>query len=152
MVRYARIAISGGFLLFASYAGLLIVMPALTPFTLVHCVYQTPGNAPRSECYTGINPDYPVVFIFSIAGTVMLLFGVFGRAYVTSPLFVAGMIALEYGLAGVVSSAQQRTGVGESPLLFAPLLAVGGFVIVLHTIRYVRRSTVTRAPAAVYGP
>ena len=113
---------------------MLVALPRLTPFELEHCTYE--------GCFSSVNPLYPVVFLASVAGTVILFWGEFGGAFVLSPVFVAGMLAVEYGLAGEFSAFWRAgTGTGANPDLFAPLVAIGALAICFHTYRRLRQPT-----------
>ena len=122
-------------MLCASVFALAVVLPRLSPFEVVHCV-------PREQavCFSGVNPAYPVAFLLSVAGTVVLFFGAFGRGFVVNPVFVAGMIALAYGLSGVVSAVlDTQRATRAAPEVFAPLVAIGAVAISLQTYRRLRR-------------
>lgn len=113
----------------------LIVLPRLSPFEQLHCPPQ--GAAP---CFSSVNPAYPVAFLLSLAGMVVLFFGAFGKGFVVSPVFVVGMIALGYGLSGVVTGlldAQRASPIG--PEVFAPLVAIGALALFFQTFRRLRR-------------
>jgi hypothetical protein len=139
LVASVRVAVGGAGLLCASVAA-LIALPGLSPFELVHC---TPGPlSPQSQgaCLSSINPAYPVAFLLSLAGTVMLFFGAFGRGFVVSPVFVVAMIALGYGLSGVVSGTLDAERASTmSPEVFVPLVAIGAAALSLQTLRRLRR-------------
>jgi hypothetical protein len=139
----ARVAAAGAGLAFGGLLALLAVMPRVTPFELRRCF-------PGSQCFSSVNPDYPLVFLLSVAGTVLLFLGLFGRGFVLNPVFVAGMIALEYGLAGVVSAAldAEREAAG-GPVVFAPLVAIGALAIAFQTSRRLRRGTRPRAGSGI---
>ena len=112
----------GALLLVGSYL-LLALLPAVSPFHVQHCL--------ASSCFSGLNPVYPLIFVVSIAGTAVLFYGVFGRAFVFNRVFAVSMIALEYGLAATVSSLLSS----EDPSLFLPFLAIGVVGITFHTFR-----------------
>ena len=126
MARSVRAAGIGAVILLGSVLAMLVALPRVTPLELGHCTY--------AGCFSSVNPLYPVVFLISIAGTVILFWGAFGGHFVVSPLFVAGMVALEYGLAAAFS-AFWRAGQGTSvsPELFAPLVGIGGVAICFQT-------------------
>jgi hypothetical protein len=89
-----------------------------------------------------VNPLYPIVFLLSAAATVVVFFGAFGKSFIVSPVFVAGMIALEYGLSGVVSGALDAERAGPiDPALFAPLVAIGAAALCFQTYLRLRRRT-----------
>jgi hypothetical protein len=138
LVRSVKMAVGGAGLLCASVAA-LIALPGLSPFELLHC----PGPlAPPAQgaCFSSVNPAYPAAFLLSLAGTVILFFGAFGRSFIVSPVFVVAMIALGYGLSGVVSGsldAQRASTI--SPEVFAPLVAIGALALCFQVIRRVRR-------------
>jgi hypothetical protein len=143
LVRSARTAVAGAALLCASYAAMLVVLPNVPPFEILRCTSATPAQAPLiSSCFSSLSPVYPVAFIVSVAATVALFFGAFGRRFVVSPVFVAGMVALEYGLAGTVAALlDARSGVAVNPLIFAPLVAIGASAVGFHTCRWLRLRT-----------
>jgi hypothetical protein len=143
LVRSAKVATVGAVLLCASYAAMLVVLPVVSPLVAVRCAPATPAQAPlASSCFSSLNPVYPVVFLLSVAGTVALFFGWFGRRFIVGPVFVAGMFALEYGLAGTVSALfSGRSGVSASPLIFAPLVAIGAAAVGLHAYRWLHPRT-----------
>jgi len=81
-----------------------------------------------------------VAFLLSLAGTVILFYGMFGRSFVVSPVFVVAMIALGYGLSGVVSGSLDAERVSTiSPDVFAPLVAIGALALCFQTLRRLRR-------------
>lgn len=135
MVRSVRLAAGGAGLVCASVAA-LIALPSLSPFEVVHC----PLAQGAEVCFSSVNPAYPAAFLLSLAGTVVLFFGAFGRSFIVSPVFVVGMIALGYGLSGVVSGsldAQRASTI--SPEVFVPLVAIGALALCFQTFRRVRR-------------
>ena len=115
-------------------------MPSITPFHVTRCV-------PGSACFSALNPDYPLVFVLSIAATGVLFFGLFGRGFVINPVFVAAMAALEYGLAGAVSALLS----GHDPEIFAPLVAIGAVGLGIHAIRHRPGRAVAGAGSRVEG-
>lgn len=138
--RSVNIAAAGAVLLCLSVY-VLVALPKVSPLDIRHCVPAAPPEAQvETSCFSSINPIYPVVFILSIVGTVAIFLGAFGRNFVVSPVFVAGMIALEYGLSGVVSSVLAAgTGIGEgNPEIFAPLIIIGSVAICYQTLRRLR--------------
>jgi hypothetical protein len=139
LVRSTRTAAAGAVILFASYAAMLVVLPGVSPFQLTSCATHSPAQAPpASECLS-LNPIYPVVFLVSIGGTVALFVGGFGRRFVVGPVFVAGMVALEYGLAGVVSATLSGKSEGPTdPIIFTPLISIGAAVVCFHAYRWLR--------------
>ena len=138
MVRSFRLAVWGAGLLCASVAA-LIALPSLSPFELLHCPGPLPPSA-QGACFSSVNPAYPAAFLLSLAGTVILFFGAFGRSFIVSPVFVVAMIALGYGLSGVVSgSLDAQRASTMSPEVFAPLVAIGALALCFQTLRRVRR-------------
>jgi hypothetical protein len=136
----ARVAVAGAAVVCAS-ALLLVALPGVAPFEQVNCsvgIVEPSSGGPF--CFNSVNPVYPVVFLFQVAGTLVFFFGAFGKRFVVNPVFIAGMIALEYGLSGVVSDAldAQRAN-AISPVIFAPLVVIGAGVICLQTLRRLRR-------------
>ncbi len=78
--------------------------------------------------------------MLSLAGTVILFFGAFGRSFVVSPVFVVAMIALGYGLSGVVSGSLDAERASTiSPEVFAPLVGIGALALCFQTLRRLRR-------------
>jgi hypothetical protein len=139
LVRSVRFAIAGVGILCASVTSLL-VLPRLSPFELLHCPPAQPSQA--AACFSSVNPLYPIAFLLSAMGTVVIFFGAFGRSFIVSPFFVAGMIALEYGLSGVVSGALDAERAEPiDPAVFAPLVAIGALALSLQTYRRLRRRT-----------
>jgi hypothetical protein len=141
LVRSVRLAVGGAGLLFASVAA-LVALPSLSPFELLHCpnAVLSPPAQGSPLCFSSVNPAYPAAFLLSLAGTVILFFGAFGRSFVVSPVFVVAMIALGYGLSGVVSGVldAQRAST-MSPVVFAPLVAIGAAALCFQTFRRLRR-------------
>jgi hypothetical protein len=136
----ARVAVAGAAVVCAS-ALLLVALPGVTPFQQVSCsagvVEPSSGGA---FCFNSVNPVYPAVFLVQVAGTLVFFFGAFGKRFVFNPVFIAGMIALEYGLSGVVSGAlDAQRAYSVSPVIFAPLVAIGLGAIFLQTVRRLRR-------------
>ncbi len=138
MVRSVRLAFAGTAVVCVSVAA-LAVLPKLAPFELVHC---SPAPAQPSQgalCSSSLNLVYPVVFLLSLAGAVVFFFGAFGKGFIVSPVFVIGMIALGYGLSGVVSGAldaERASTIG--PAVFAPLVAIGAVALCFQTYRRLR--------------
>lgn len=134
--RSVNIAAAGAVLLCLSVY-ILVALPKVSPLDIHHCVPAAPPQAQgETSCFSSINPIYPVVFILSIVGTVAIFLGAFGKSFVVSPVFAAGIIALEYGLSGVVSSyLDSGTGAGIDPYIFAPLIAIGSLAICYQTLR-----------------
>ena len=153
LVRSARLAEAGAAVLCASYIALFVVMPRFTPFQLLNCTPIAPTQSfPEggTSCFTSLNTAYPLVFLVSVAGTVTLLFGLLGRGFVVSPVSVIGMIALEWGLAGVVSaSLNTESGVATNPVIFAPFVALGALVLCFQANRRLRPQT---SPAGRFYP
>lgn len=119
-------ALAGAVVVLAGYA-LIAALPKVAPFHVVHCL--------GSSCFSGLDPVYPLLFVATIAGTAVLLFGLFGLHFVLSPVFVASMVALEYGLAATVSSLLS----GQDPLIFSPLVGIGVAGLGLNAHRRLRR-------------
>jgi len=143
LVRSVSLAIAGAGILCASVA-LLLVLPRLSPFELLHCPHAAPAQPSKEAavCFSSVNPLYPIVFLLSAAGTIVIFFGAFGKTFIVSPVFVAGMIALEYGLSGVVSGALDAERAGPiDPAVFAPLVAIGAAALCFQTYRRLRRRT-----------
>ena len=140
MVRSVSLAIAGAVILCASVA-LLLVLPRLSPFELLHCPLAAPAQPlQEAPCFSSVNPLYPIVFLLSAAGTVVIFFGAFGKSFIVSPVFVAGMIALEYGLSGVVSGTLDAERANPvDPAVFTPLVAIGAAALCFQTYRSVRR-------------
>ena len=88
----------GAALLFGGIGAILVLLPAITPFWVLSCSPIAGGT----QCFGGPNLIYPIVFLVSMVGTVLVFSGLFGRGFVTAPLFVAGMLLLGWGSAGIV--------------------------------------------------
>lgn len=118
---------------------LLAVLPRTSPLQVQHCVPAAPpGAQTQASCFSSVNPVYPLLFVASVAGTVIIFYGAFGRSLVFSPVFVAGMIALEYGLSGVVSGAVDPIAETRGPGFFAPLIVLGTVAICFEVYRRLR--------------
>lgn len=139
MVKSVRLAVGGAGLLCASIAA-LITLPNFSPFELVHCSLGPLSPPSQGACFSGVNPAYPVAFLLSLAGTVILFYGAFGRNFVVSPVFVVAMIALGYGLSGVVSGSLDAERASTiSPEVFVPLVGIGALALCFQTLRRLRR-------------
>ncbi|HEV2390353.1 MAG TPA: hypothetical protein VGS04_06465, partial [Nitrososphaerales archaeon] len=104
-----------------------------------HCAQEPLSSLPPGACFSGVNPAYPAAFLLSLAGTVVFFFGAFGRNFVASPVFVVAMVALGYGLSGVVSGSLDAERASTiSPEVFAPLVGVGAVALCFQTIRRLR--------------
>ena len=88
----------GASLLFGGIATMLALLPAVTPFWVLSCSPIAGGT----QCFGGPNLIYPAVFLISMAGAVLVFLGLFGRGFVIAPLFVAGLLLLGWGSAGMV--------------------------------------------------
>jgi len=118
----------------------LFALPSVSPFELVHCAPGPLSPASQGACFSSVNPAYPGAFLLSLAGTVIMFFGAFGRSFIVSPVFVVAMIALGYGLSGVVSgSLDAERASTMSPEVFAPLVAIGALALCFQTLRRLRR-------------
>lgn len=118
---------------------LLAVLPRTSPLQVQHCVPAAPpGAQTQASCFSSVNPVYPLLFLASVAGTVIIFYGAFGRSLVFSPVFIAGMIALEYGLSGVVSGAVDPIAETRGPGFFAPLVVIGSVAICFQVYRRLR--------------
>jgi hypothetical protein len=122
VIRSRGIALLGGSLLLGSYL-LLALLPAVSPFHVQRCF--------SSSCFSSLNPVYPFLFVVSILGTAVLFYGLRGRGFVLNRVFVVSMVALEYGLAAIVSALLSS----EDPSIFLPFLAIGTVGIGYHTYR-----------------
>jgi len=135
-----RLAFAGAAVVCAGVL-LLVSLPGVTPFEQVNCsvgVVEPSSGGPF--CFNSVNPVYPGLFLLQVAGTIVFFFGAFGKRFIVNPLFVAGMIALEYGLSGVVSGALDAQRANTfSPILFAPLVVIGAGAIALQTVRRLGR-------------
>jgi hypothetical protein len=139
LVRSVRLTAAGAGLICASVAA-LVALPSLSPFELVRCAPGPLSPPTQGACFSSVNPAYPAAFLLSLAGTVVLFFGAFGRSFVANPVFVVAMIALGYGLSGVVSGALDAQRASTiSPEVFAPLVAIGASALCLQTFRRLRR-------------
>jgi hypothetical protein len=134
--RSVTIASLGAAILLLS-AYLLVSLPRYSPLEVPRC---TPVAPPLSEvgtsCPSSINLVYPAIYVVSVAGTALIFLGVFGRRFILNPVFVAGMIALEYGLAGVVARSIAGHGTLGDVAIFAPLLMIGGLAISVQAYRF----------------
>ncbi|MDG6914604.1 MAG: hypothetical protein JRN23_02385 [Nitrososphaerota archaeon] len=149
MWRSVNIAGAGAAVLGLS-AYLMAVLPRTTPLQVQHCLPAAPpGSEFQASCFSSVNPVYPLLFVASVAGTVLVFYGAFGRSLVFSPVFVAGMIALEYGLSGVVSRAVDPLAVTEGPGFFAPLVVIGTVAVVFQVYRRLLAGRSPRAPRHV---
>lgn len=88
----------GATLLCGGIASMLALLPAITPFWVLSCSPIAGGT----QCSGDPNLVYPAVFLISMAGAVLLCLGLFGRGFVVAPLFVAGMLLLGWGSAGII--------------------------------------------------
>ena len=148
LVRSVRVAAAGGALLCASVFALGVALPRLTPFEVVHCV--PPGE---TVCFSGVHPAYPAFFLLSIAGIVVLFFGVFGRGFVFNPVFAVGMIALAYGLSQVVSAVlDKQRATPASPGIFMPLVVIGAIAIWFRVYRWRREDAGSARGALIQAP
>jgi len=145
LVRSAGLAVAGAGVLFASYFALFAALPRFTPFQFLTCTPIPPSQAfPEggTSCFSSLNPAYPLVFLLSVAGTVTLLVGWFGRGFIISPVFVIGILALEYGLSRIVSGfLDMESGVTVNPAVFLPFVAIGVLALCFRTYRYLRPRT-----------
>ena len=85
--------IVGASVLCASLLALFLVLPRVALVYIVSCHTFELGTG----CYLEINPLYPLAFIISVAATLLLLFGLFGRGLLGLP-FAFGIILFAYGL------------------------------------------------------
>ena len=92
------VATIGATLLCGGIVTLLILLPAITPFWVLSCSPIVGGM----QCFGGPNLIYPIFFLVSMAGAVLLFSGSFGRGFVIAPLFIAGMLLLGWGSAGMI--------------------------------------------------
>lgn len=97
-LRKKLLALMGTTVLVAGLLTLVRVLPKLTPYDLLRCRPDQGGI----ECFGGMNPAYPILFIVAIGGLVMLFLGVFGRNFVVTPLFVSGVLIEACGLSGII--------------------------------------------------
>ncbi len=133
---------AGAAVICASYFALFAAMPRFTPFQLLNCPPNPSLQSGGTPCFTSLNFAYPVVFVLSIAGAVLLLFGLFGKGFVVSPVSVVGFVALEWGLATMTSaSLNTRGGVTTNPLIFSPFVVIGALVLCLQVYRRRRPQT-----------
>jgi hypothetical protein len=134
LVRSRRVLIAGAALLLASYLAMLVVIPIAWPLSGTRC---TP--VPVETCVSGgVNLAYPVTFLLSIAGTAAFFFGAFGKSFIVNPVFVAGMVALEYGLAGTVVALEGNIGVATNPAMFSPLVFAGAGAVTFQSYKRLR--------------
>ncbi|MHB1869222.1 MAG: hypothetical protein ACYCPP_09825 [Nitrososphaerales archaeon] len=76
----------------------LIEMPRITPYEFFNCSPYEGGT----QCFGSINPIYPIIFIVSMAGAVLVFLGLFGGAFTLGPGFLLGMVFAGFGLAGII--------------------------------------------------
>ena len=77
---------------------MVTLLPYVTPYDLMRCTPLGGGT----ECIGSLNPVYPAIFIMSMVGGGLAFYGLFGRGFVLSPIFILGTLAFGWGLAGVV--------------------------------------------------
>ena len=78
--------------------GLMLVLPRLAPFEFLTCSPIQGGTG----CVEGMNTTYPIMFfLLSVCGTVFFFLGLFGKSFVLNPLFILGLILVEWGSAGL---------------------------------------------------
>jgi len=88
---------AGSVILIGGLLSVLFLLPRVTPYDILNCSPFEGGT----QCFGSLNPVYPVVFMISMAGSVVLFFGMFGRRFVLGPLYMIGMLLLGWGSAGV---------------------------------------------------
>ncbi len=103
----------GGVVLIGGLASALILLPSITPYEFVNCTHIIGGT----QCSSSANPVYTAAFIISMAGSVVLFFGVFGRRFVLGPLYVIGTLLMGLGSAGVTFGYLGERWCGSQPLL-----------------------------------
>jgi len=81
----------------ASLAVLLLALPRFSPFEYWICNPSQGGT----ECSSYLNPLYPIAFLSSVGGTIAMFYGLFGRAFVLKPVFIVGMVLLEWSVLGL---------------------------------------------------
>jgi hypothetical protein len=143
-------------ILCASLTTMLLVLPRVTPYEFLSCRVLRGAQ----ECLGSPNPLYPLTFIISVAGTLLLFFGLFGRSFIFRPLFVFGIFVLELGMLPVVfgflgteSCASQSgrffgtTCIAHNPEGFYPFIALGALSISLQIYRHLGRKVMAPAEA-----
>lgn len=127
---------AAGAAIFAGGLGAMVtLLPHLTPYDLMRCSPFEGGT----QCLGSLNPVYPAVLVASMVGGGLAFYGVFGRGFVLSPLFILGMLVFGWGLAGVVFGYEGQLWCGSQPFLlsciayhpefFTPFL-VGGLALI----------------------
>ncbi len=126
----------------------MLVLPSLSPYESFVCS-TTPQGA--GECLGILNPVYLIVFLFSVGGTILFFFGLFGRDFILKPLFIFGLLLLEWnvygGTFGYLSSEWCASATIRTPCIayhpeFYLLTAVGGALIIfLQSATYLRFSS-----------
>ncbi len=141
------VSIGAGVSLFSGgIVTLLLVLPRIAPYEFLIC--NKVGEV--RECVGSLNPLYQMVFILSMAGTVLFFFGLFGRAFILARLFIIGMGLLALSLIGLVfgyfgnescSSQPWSSCLAYHPELFSLMAAVGVVLISLQAYIHTRTST-----------
>ncbi len=133
---------------------LLLVLPRVSPYESLAC---TTAQGVR-ECVGILNPVYVIVFLFSVGGTILLFFGLFSRDFILKPLFIVGLLLLEWSTLGVTfgylslewcASANLPTSCIAYHPEFYLLTAVGGALVIFlqSAMRLRSASSVARSTA-----
>ena len=89
---------AGGAAFVGGLGGRVTLLPYVTPYDLLRCSPSGGGT----QCFGSLNLVYPAVFVLSMVGGGLAFYGLFGRGFVLSPLFILGILVLGWGLAGAV--------------------------------------------------
>ena len=126
---------AGAAIFVGGLGAMVTLLPYITPYDLVKCTPLGGGT----ECIGSLNLVYPAIFVMSMVGGGLAFYGLFGRGFVLSPLFILGMLALGWGLAGVIfgyegqlwcrSQAFLLSCIATNPDFFTPFL-VGGLALI----------------------
>jgi hypothetical protein len=77
---------------------MLLELPKITPYQFFNCSPYDGGT----QCFGSINTVYAAIFVVSMSGAILLFFGLFGRNFILSPLFIIGMLLDAWGLLGII--------------------------------------------------
>jgi hypothetical protein len=119
----------GGVVLIGGFASVLILLPSITPYEFLNCSPIVGGM----QCSSSLNPVYTPAFIISMAGSVVLFFGVFGRRFVLGPLFVIGTLLMGLGSAGVTFGYLAEQWCTSQTMLPCVFVNPGSFTLAMLT-------------------
>jgi len=129
-----RGVVVGSVVLVGGLVSILVLLPRVTPFFFLNCSLLGGGT----QCSSSLNFIYPTAFLFSMAGAVVMFYGMFGRRFILGPLYVVGMLSLGLGSAGVAFGYLERQWcvyntwglcVGINLQVFAPAIVAGLILI-----------------------